>query len=82
MGDLKGQLTQGAIPDVLRQVYVGRRSGTLHFDSGGRRRSVRFRRGHIINAITSIPEDHLGETMVRHGLITGDDLHRATAIVQ
>ena len=82
MGDLKGQLTQGAIPDVLRQVYVGRRSGTLHFDSGGRRRSVRFRRGHIINAITSIPEDHLGETMVRHGLITGDELHRATAIVQ
>jgi len=39
---MKGLLSEGALPGVLRDVYVGRRSGRLHFSRGDQRYSVRL----------------------------------------
>jgi curved DNA-binding protein CbpA len=76
---VKGSLSEGALPALLRAVYVGRRTGTLHFTRGADVRSVRFRQGHILSAQSSVPQEHLGEVLVRNELLTAADLERAGA---
>ena len=60
---MKGSLAEGALPGLLRELYVGRKTGVLHFSAGEERRSVRMRRGHLIHADTNVKEDRLGETL-------------------
>ena len=78
---MKGNLAEGALPGLLRELYVGRKTGVLHFSLGEERRSARMRRGHLINGDTNVKEDRLGETLVRQGFITSADLKRATGFV-
>ena len=75
---MNGTLAEGVLPGLLRHVYVGRRTGLLHFTRGGERRSVRVQRGHVVHADTNVREERLGETIVRRGLLGEDDLRRAT----
>jgi hypothetical protein len=78
---VKGSLSPGALPLVLGRLYVERRSGLLHLKRGAERRSARFRKGHIVHADTTVAEDHMGEVLVRNGLLSQSDLDRATARV-
>ena len=78
---MKGFLAEGLIPGVLRDLYVGRRTGFLHFNRPGERRSVYFRKGAILHADTNVKEERLGETLVAQGLLTAADLKRATGFV-
>jgi hypothetical protein len=78
---MKGLLSEGALPGIMRELYVGRRTGSLQCFRGDERRSLRFRRGTIIHADTSVVEDHLGEVLVRKGVLSQEDLERATAVV-
>jgi tetratricopeptide (TPR) repeat protein len=78
---MKGNLAEGALPGLLRELYVGRKSGVVHFSLADERRSVRFRRGHLIHGDTNVKEDRLGETLVRQGALTAGDLKRATGFV-
>jgi len=78
---MKGDLAQGVMPGLLRELYVGRCNGTLHFVQGSEKQSVRVHRGHIVNARTNVVGERLGEILVRHGRLTEDDLTRATEIV-
>jgi Protein kinase domain/Domain of unknown function (DUF4388) len=76
--NMHGTLAEGVLPGLLRHVYVGRRTGLLHFTRGGERRSVRVQRGHVVHADTNVTAERLGETLVRHALMTAADLARAT----
>ena len=78
---MSGDLAEGVLPDLLRQIYVGRGNGTLTLARGQERQSLRFRHGHIVNAHTNVVEERLGEMLVRRGLLSAADLERATAIV-
>ena len=78
---MKGSLCQGQIPVVLGRLYIERQSGLLHLTRGEERRSARFRKGHIVHADTTAAEDHMGEVLVRNGLLSDADLRRATARV-
>ncbi len=78
---MKGTLSEGAIAGILRELYVGRKSGLLHFTKEGERRSVRLYKGNIIHADTNVKEERLGETLVRRGLLSASDLKRATGFV-
>ena len=71
---------QGLLPAILRQIYVGRKSGLLSFLRGKEKRSVRFHSGHIAHVESNIHEDHLGEILVRRGLLDRDTLERATRV--
>src|SRR5213593_446657 len=73
---VKGSLSQGVLPVVLGRLYVERRSGLLHLTRGAERRSARFRKGHIVYAETTAAEDHMGEVLVRNGLLSPADLDR------
>ena len=78
---MKGALAEGVVPGLLREIYVGRRSGTLNLVRGQERQSLRFRHGHIVNAHTNVLEERLGEMLVRRGLLNEADLARATEVV-
>jgi tetratricopeptide (TPR) repeat protein len=78
---LTGELAEGTVSQLLRQIYVGRRNGLLHLVKGQERQSLRFRRGHIVNATTNVVEERLGEMLVRRGMLSPADLARATEIV-
>jgi curved DNA-binding protein CbpA len=78
---MRGSLAEGVLPGILRDLYVARRTGRLHFTNGEERRSVLFRHGNIVNAESNVREDRLGETLVRLGLLTPADFDRATEVV-
>jgi tetratricopeptide (TPR) repeat protein len=78
---MNGELAEGVVPKLLREIYVERRNGQLHLVRGDQRRSLRFRRGHIVNATTNVIEERLGEMLVRRGVLSPSDLERATEIV-
>jgi hypothetical protein len=62
---------------ILRDVYVRGKSGHLHFRSGRTCRSLRVLKGHITHAISDRDGEHLGEVLVRYGVISQRDLERA-----
>jgi serine/threonine protein kinase len=62
---------------ILRDVYVGGKSGHLHHSSGQGRRSLRILKGQITHAISDTDGEHLGEVLVRYGVISQGDLERA-----
>jgi curved DNA-binding protein CbpA len=74
---MNGALGEGVLPGLLRELYVGRKSGMLALHRGSDRRGFRFRNGHIVHADTSVREDRMGEILVRHGRLTAPDLKRA-----
>ncbi|HET8645102.1 MAG TPA: DUF4388 domain-containing protein, partial [Vicinamibacteria bacterium] len=76
-----GKLWEGVLPGVLRELYVGRRTGVLTFTRGDERRSVRLRGGHIVSADTTVREDRMGEVLVRRGLLGASDLKRVIGFV-
>jgi hypothetical protein len=78
---MQGSLAEGLLPTVLRDLYVARKTGFLHFNREGERRSVYFSKGNIVHADTNVREERLGETLVRQGLLTEADLKRATGFV-
>src|SRR3954465_6846424 len=79
---MKGILLEGFLPTLLRQLYVGRRTGLLHVLTSEGRRSLRFLNGSIEHAQSDRPEEQLGARLVRGGLITAEDLDRATERVR
>jgi hypothetical protein len=78
---MKGPLAEGLLPQVLRDLYVGRKTGFLHFTREEERRSVYFRKGDIVHAETNVKDERLGETLVAQGLLSAADLKRATGFV-
>ena len=66
---------------LMREIYVGAKSGQLHFRHHQERRSLHIARGRIVHATSDVPGQHLGDTMVRYGLLRQTQVHRAIAIV-
>jgi len=78
---MKGAISEGVVPRLLRELYVGRRNGTLYLSRGEETQRVRVRGGHIVNAHTNVVGERLGEILVARGLLTAADLERATDVV-
>lgn len=78
---MKGTIEEGVLPGLLREIYVGRQSGTLQFLRGAERFSVRFARGTIVNVHTNVTEGRLGELLEKHRLVSPHDLARAADLV-
>jgi tetratricopeptide (TPR) repeat protein len=79
---VKGTLSEGVLPGLLRDLYVGRRTGVLHILRGEDRASILFIQGHIVHGSTTVEECHLGECLVRHSRISQADLDRASELVR
>jgi hypothetical protein len=70
------------LPEFLKEVYVGQRTGLLHV-TRGEHEAVSFRsvNGEIVSGSSTGERGRLGESLVRRGLLTRADLERALAIV-
>jgi hypothetical protein len=70
------------LPEFLKEVYLGQRTGLLHV-TRGETAGVSFRsvNGQLVSGSSSDERGRLGETMVRRGVISREDLERALAIV-
>ncbi|HEY2946573.1 MAG TPA: protein kinase [Vicinamibacteria bacterium] len=70
-----------ALFKLMREVYLGRKSGHLHFTHGKERRSLLIHRGHILHGTSDVLGEHLGDVLVRYGLLEQPELNQATRIV-
>lgn len=70
------------LPEFLKEVYLGQRTGLLHV-TRGEETGVSFRsvNGEVVSGSSSDERGRLGESMVRRGLISKADLQRALTIV-
>ncbi|MCU0241175.1 MAG: DUF4388 domain-containing protein, partial [Vicinamibacteria bacterium] len=67
-------LYQGVFPEVLRKLYVGRKTGQLKLSRQREERTLRFWKGNMIHAYSNQSDEQLGEIAVREGLISDFDL--------
>lgn len=70
---LKGQLSQLPLPDILQFFRTSRATGILTVVSGGARKAVYLRQGRVVFASSNLPNDRLGEILIREGKITVEE---------
>ncbi|HVD78381.1 MAG TPA: protein kinase, partial [Vicinamibacteria bacterium] len=70
-----------ALFKLMREIYLGRKSGHLHFAHGKERRSLLIHGGHILHGTSDVLGEHLGDVLVRYGLLEQPALNQATKIV-
>jgi serine/threonine protein kinase/tetratricopeptide (TPR) repeat protein len=70
-----------ALFKLMREIYLGRKSGHLHFAHGKERRSLLIHAGHILHGTSDVLGEHLGDVLVRYGLLEQPELNQATKIV-
>jgi curved DNA-binding protein CbpA len=78
---MKGNLSRGVLPGLLRELFVAHRTGLLHVARGPERRSVRFQDGRIVGAQASDPDEQMGPVLVRQGFLSQADLDRARDVM-
>ncbi len=72
-----GRLEGMSLPDLLWALCKGERTGVLHVETAGTRRTIYFFEGQIVFATSSDPDDRLGERLLREGLISLEQLAEA-----
>jgi len=75
---IHGSIEEAGLPDVLQLLALGRKSGCLSVVDGEQRGDVYLDVGRISFASVA-NRDRLGETLVKSGRITREQLSRATA---
>jgi len=70
-----------ALFKLMREIFLGRKSGHLHFTHGKERRSLLIHGGHILHGTSDVVGEHLGDVLVRYGLLEQPELNQATRIV-
>jgi curved DNA-binding protein CbpA len=75
---VRALIAPGTVPAMLREIYVGRRTGMLRFAHGAEYCSLRFVNGHIVFGAASEKRLHMGEVMVAQGLLSREHLEMAT----
>lgn len=71
---VQGSLTTTSLPDLMRQIYVERRTGELILKQDKIKKQIYFELGHVVFAASNQREDKLGEALVRHGRLTRQQL--------
>ena len=69
-GGLRGQLADLPLPDILQHLRTSSSTGILSLVSGGARKAVYLRDGRVVFAASNLPNDRLGELLLREGKIT------------
>jgi hypothetical protein len=72
-GGFKGRLSELPLPDILQQLRVSEVTGILTLVSGGARKAIYVKRGHVLFATSNLPNDRLGEILLREGKITVEE---------
>jgi curved DNA-binding protein CbpA len=79
---LQGDLTRDALGDVIRRLYVNRKSGILHLAQDKTSKRIYFRKGSMIFANSDVETDRLGEFLIRQQLIDREAFERASKVMR
>jgi hypothetical protein len=69
-GGLKGQLAELPLPDIFQYLKLTGSTGILTLVAGGARKAVYLNQGRVVFASSNLPNDRLGEMLLREGKIT------------
>jgi Domain of unknown function (DUF4388) len=69
-GGLKGVLSQLPLPDILQHLRLASVTGILSLVAGGARKALYVKDGRVVFASSNLPNDRLGEILLREGKIT------------
>ncbi len=72
-GGLRGQLSQLPLPEILEHVRTSVATGILSLVSGGARKALYVKDGRAVFASSNLPNDRLGEILIRDGKITVEE---------
>ena len=72
-GGLKGSLYDVPLPELLQHLRVAEATGILSLTSGGAKKALFVLEGRIVFANSNLPNDRLGELLLREGKITTDE---------
>ena len=72
-GGLKGQLADVSVPDLLQQLRASGGTGILTLVAGGARKALYMKDGRVVFASSNLPNDRLGEILLREGKITVEE---------
>jgi hypothetical protein len=70
---LRGQLSRLPLPEILQHLRSGKATGILTVVAGGARKALYVRSGRIVFASSNLPNDRLGEILIREGKITTEE---------
>jgi hypothetical protein len=71
-GGLRGSLTRIGLPELLRELQGQTATGILALSAGGARKALYLKGGRVVFATSNLPNDRLGEILLRQGKITPD----------
>lgn len=72
-GGLKGQIAELPLPDILQHLRLAQATGVLTLVSGGARKALYLKDGRAVFASSNLPNDRLGEILLREGKITVEE---------
>jgi hypothetical protein len=72
-GGLEGRLTALPLPQLLQHLRLSKATGVLTVTAGGARKAFYVRQGRIVFATSNLPNDRLGELLLREGKITVEE---------
>jgi len=72
-GGLQGQLAEAPLPDILQHLRLSKATGVLTLVHGGVRKSLFVKAGCVVFASSNLPNDRLGEILLREGKITVEE---------
>jgi len=75
---LQGDLSRETLADVIRTLYVDRRSGIVHLAQAETSKRIYFRKGSMIFANSDVESDRLGEFLIRQGVIDREAFEKTT----
>src|SRR5262245_9244293 len=73
----RASLSQVTAAGLIRAIHAERKSGVLHLTRAEVSKRLYFRAGSMVLAGSDLPEDRLGQALVRAGLMREADLERA-----
>lgn len=77
-----GNIGKTPLSDILEDLCARKTTGTLTLRRRGIEKSVHIKEGRIIFASSSDPSDRLGDSLVRAGKITKENLDQALRLYQ
>ena len=75
---MQGDFSRETLADVIRTLYVDRRSGIVHLAQSKTSKRIYFRKGSMIFANSDIESDRLGEFLIRQGVIDREAFEKTT----
>ncbi len=69
-----GRLQETELPDLLQELYSSQASGTLTLLHQDKKKSVFLKNGKIVSAASTLPDDLLGNILVKEGKLSRDQV--------